>query len=312
MNSILTAVNLTKAYGSAPAVTGVDLDVDPKEIYGLLGPNGSGKTTILSMLAGITRPDSGFVHVGGIEVSHSAARAKIGFVPQEIALYPRMTTAENLRFFGRMQGINGKTLRKRVGEALEIVDLAAYADSSIDRLSSGMKRRANIAAALVHSPDVIIMDEPTVGVDLQSRNAILDRIATLADNGSAVVFASHYIEEVQRLSTRVGVIDAGRILATGTIQELIAKSASRSHIVLTADVGVEQSLRLLSLQQPSDGTDIRRIGSELQIRIGTSTQMTAQFLRMIEEAGIAVQLIQIAQPTLEDVFLELTGRTLRQ
>ncbi len=311
MDAILTATTLVKSYGRIRAADGIDLDVYPKEIYGLLGPNGSGKTTTLSMLAGILRPDSGVVRLDGVSVSHSAARLKLGFVPQEIALYPQMTAAENLTFFGRMQGVRGKTLRTRVHDALDVVDLAAQANRRIETFSSGMKRRANIAVALVHLPDVIIMDEPTVGVDPQSRNAILDQVAELAAAGAAVVFASHYMEEVQRLCSRIGIIDAGKILATGTVRDLLAKSAAGSRIVLTAAADAEEILRSLVLRLPGEA-DFRRTGHEFHIKASKPTDTLTQLLRMAEDAGVPVQGAQLIQPVLEDVFLELTGKALRE
>lgn len=311
MDPIIKAVNLVKSYGRVRAVDGVDLDIRPKEIYGLLGPNGSGKTTTLSMLVGILRPDSGTVRLDGIPVAQSAARLRIGFVPQEVALYPQMSAAENLRFFGRMQGVTGKTLRVRVGEALAVVDLAAHANRRVEEFSSGMKRRANIAAALVHSPDVLIMDEPTVGVDPQSRNAILDQVVTLADAGMAVIFASHYMDEVQRLCHRVGIIDAGKILTTGTVGELMASSSSSSRIVLAAAAECEETLRSLVLGLSSE-IGFSRVGQEFHIRASKPTQLLTSLLPLAGDSGVFVHGVQLIEPSLEDVFLELTGKALRE
>jgi ABC-2 type transport system ATP-binding protein len=311
MEAVLTATGLVKAYGQLRAVDGIDLAVYPKEVYGLLGPNGSGKTTTLSMLAGILRPDSGQVRVAGIPVTHSAARARLGLVPQEIALYPQMTAAENLAFFGRMQGMTGKTLRTRVDEVLEIVDLTARAKQRVERFSSGMKRRVNIAVALVHSPDLLIMDEPTVGVDPQSRNAILDQVNALAAAGTAVIFASHYMEEVQRLCNRIAIIDGGKILATGTVRELLSDSPSRTRIVLTVAAGEEE--RLLSLVQDLPGdAEVQGSGQELHLLASKPAELLTPLLRAAEAAGVLLQGVQLIQPSLEDVFLELTGKALRE
>jgi len=311
MDAILKAAGLVKSYGSVRAVDGVDLDVYPKEIYGLLGPNGSGKTTTLSMLAGILPADSGVVQLDGVPVSQPAARLSLGYVPQEIALYPQMTAAENLRFFGRMQGVRGQTLRDRVDEALEIVDLQAHANRRVDQFSSGMKRRANIAAALVHSPQVLIMDEPPAGVDPQSRNAILDEVKALADAGNAVVFASHYMDEVERLCSRVGIIDAGRILVTGTVSELIGDAASAPRIVLAAAAADEQTLRSLVLRLPGQ-SGFSRVGGEFHIQASEPTQLLAQLLPQAGAAGVCVDAIRLVRPNLEDVFLQLTGKGLRE
>lgn len=311
MDAILKAAGLVKSYGPVRAVDGIDLDVYPKEIYGLLGPNGSGKTTTLSMLAGILPPDSGVVQLDGVPVSQPAARLSLGYVPQEVALYPQMTATENLRFFGRMQGLRGRTLRARVDEALEIVDLRAHANRRVEQFSSGMKRRANIAAALVHSPQVLIMDEPTVGVDPQSRNAILDEVKALADAGNAVVFASHYMDEVERLCSRVGIIDAGRVLATGTVTELIGDSASGPRIVLAAAARHEQALRSLVLGLPGQ-EGFSRVGGKFHVQASQPTQLLAQLLWQAGDAGVCVDGVQIVQPNLEDVFLQLTGKALRE
>ncbi|HXL91754.1 MAG TPA: ABC transporter ATP-binding protein [Streptosporangiaceae bacterium] len=311
MESVLTATGLVKSYGKVRAVDGIDLAVYPKEVYGLLGPNGSGKTTTLSMLAGILRPDSGQVRVAGIPVTHSAARARLGLVPQEIALYPQMTAAENLAFFGRMQGMTGKTLRTRVDEVLEIVDLTARAKQRVERFSSGMKRRVNIAVALVHSPDLLIMDEPTVGVDPQSRNAILDQVNALAAAGTAVIFASHYMEEVQRLCNRIAIIDAGKILATGTVRELLSDSPSRTRIVLTVAAGEEERLHSLVQDLPGDA-EVQGSGQELHLLASKPAELLTPLLRAAEAAGVLLQGVQLIQPSLEDVFLELTGKALRE
>jgi ABC-2 type transport system ATP-binding protein len=311
MESVLTATGLVKSYGKVRAVDGIDLAVYPKEVYGLLGPNGSGKTTTLSMLAGILRPDSGQVRVAGIPVTHSAARARLGLVPQEIALYSQMTAAENLAFFGRMQGMTGKTLRTRVDEVLEIVDLTARAKQRVERFSSGMKRRVNIAVALVHSPDLLIMDEPTVGVDPQSRNAILDQVNALAAAGTAVIFASHYMEEVQRLCNRIAIIDAGKILATGTVRELLSDSPSRTRIVLTVAAGEEERLHSLVQDLPGDA-EVQGSGQELHLLASKPAELLTPLLRAAEAAGVLLQGVQLIQPSLEDVFLELTGKALRE
>jgi len=311
VDAILRAAGLVKSYGQVRAVDGVDLEVYPKEIYGLLGPNGSGKTTTLSMLAGVLRPDEGAVKIDAVSVARSAARLKLGFVPQEIALYPQMTAAENVRFFGRMQGLHGQRLRERTADALELVGLGTYANRRVATFSSGMKRRANIAVALVHSPEVLIMDEPTVGVDPHSRNAILQQLTVLADAGCGIVFASHYMEEVQRLCTRIGIIDAGKIMATGTVAELMARSAARSRIVLTAAGECEATLRSLVARLPDDAT-CRSDGHEFHIQARQADELLGQLLPIATDAGIAFEGIQLIQPTLEDAFLEFTGKDLRE
>lgn len=224
MITVLRCADLRKQYGSRTAVDGVSFTIAEGEAYGLLGPNGAGKTTTISMVCGLLRPDAGAVEVAGVDLRAEPARAKgaIGYVPQEIALYPDLTARENLNFFGSLYGLRGARLRERVDAALAAVGLADRAAERVERYSGGMQRRCNIAAGLLHEPRLLVLDEPTVGVDAQSRAAILDTIAALNRDGLAVLYTSHYMEEVERLCDRIGVIDQGRLVAEGTSAELAA------------------------------------------------------------------------------------------
>jgi ABC-2 type transport system ATP-binding protein len=311
MGAALVANGLTKSFGAVRAVSGISLEVAPGEIYGLLGPNGAGKTTTLSMITGILRPDAGSVHIGGLPVTKTRARIRLGLVPQEIALYPELTALENLHFFGRLQGKRGKDLRQRAREALDIVGLGAQAKKRINTFSGGMKRRVNIAIALVHSPEVIVMDEPTVGVDSQSRNAILDQVSQLAATGVSVVFASHYMDEVQRLCDRLGIIDGGEMVATGTVPEILTSAAIPSRLVVstTADrrAALEESLDTLPGVK-----EILPVGEELHVLVDDGLVSVSSLLRAADAAGVPLQGVQFVRPTLEDVFLELTGKALRE
>lgn len=223
---VLECRDLTKHFGDRSAVDGISLSIAAGETYGLLGPNGAGKTTTISMLAGLTRPDSGEVLISGrrLEPASSELKGLIGLVPQDIALYPDLTARENLTFFGRLQGLRRAVLRRRIEIVLGIVGLADRADERVGTYSGGMKRRVNIAAGLVHEPRILILDEPTVGVDPQSRNAIIDAIESLGGEGHAVLYTTHYMEEAQRLCDRIGIIDEGRLIAEGTSRELIERT----------------------------------------------------------------------------------------
>jgi len=206
-----------------PAVDGLSLKVKPGEIFGLLGPNGAGKTTTLSILGTLLRPLAGKVTIGGLELgcNRHAVRRIIGLVPQEIALYPMLTARENLRFFGKLQGLGGSRLKDRIETALSAVGLAKRADHKVGTFSGGMKRRANLAVGMLHDPRVLFLDEPTVGIDAQSRQLIMDRIEALRDGGTTVLYTTHYMEEAQRLCSRVAVMDGGRIMIRGTVDELL-------------------------------------------------------------------------------------------
>ena len=207
-----------------PAVDGLDLALDEGEIFGLLGPNGAGKTTTISILSTILRPEAGTVRVKGLDLRRNtrAVRRMIGLVPQEIALYPMLTTRENLRFFGKLQGLSGDRLRGCIDETLAAVGLATRADQPVGTFSGGMKRRANLAAGILHDPRILFLDEPTVGIDAQSRQLIMEQIEILRDGGTTVLYTTHYMEEAQRLCSRVAIMDQGQILIQGSVDQLLA------------------------------------------------------------------------------------------
>ena len=222
---VLACEGLRKSYGERVAVDGVGFSIDRGETYGLLGPNGAGKTTTISMVCGLLDRDAGTVTVAGRPMAPGAidAKAAIGLVPQEVALYDDLSAEENLEFFGRLQGLAGPLVHERVAEVLDLVGLADRARDHVGDYSGGMKRRANIAAGLLHHPQLLVLDEPTVGVDPQSRNAILESIEALGGEGLSVLYTTHYMEEAQRLCDRVGIIDEGRLVAEGTRRELVAQ-----------------------------------------------------------------------------------------
>ena len=225
--SALKAGNLTKQYnGSAkPALDGLDLEIGQGEIFGLLGPNGAGKTTAVSILSTILNPTSGSVTICGLDGLREPMRARrlIGLVPQDIALYDRMTAWENLAFFGKLQGLRGRTLKNNIQAALRAVGLDDKAHQKVGTYSGGMKRRTNLAVGLVHAPRVLFLDEPTVGIDAQSRQLIIEKLREISRNGTAILYTTHYMEEAQQLCHRVAIMDSGRILSTGTPQEIIGR-----------------------------------------------------------------------------------------
>ena len=219
---VLACKGLRKRFGEIEAVRGVSFEIAPGESYGLLGPNGAGKTTTISIVAGLLEADAGEALVEGklLTTKSVAAKSAIGFVPQDLAIYPDLTARENLSFFARLYGIKGKQNRRRVGEVLEIIGLEERAGDQAKTYSGGMKRRLNIGIGLLHSPSLLILDEPTVGVDPQSRNAILESVEQLGEQGMAVLYTTHYMEEAERLCDRVGIIDQGSMVACGTVDEL--------------------------------------------------------------------------------------------
>ncbi|MFA6148340.1 MAG: ABC transporter ATP-binding protein [bacterium] len=225
-NAILQVRRLVKVYNGAatPAVDGVDFDVKQGEIFGLLGPNGAGKTTVISIICTLLRPTSGNVTLCSRDAVRNPARLRrlFGLAPQEIALYPSLTARENLRYFGSIYGLSGRILRSRIEECLALVGLSDHGGTRIDTFSGGMKRRANLAAAILHSPPVLLLDEPTVGIDAQSRNLILENLKTLRDAGATIVYTTHYMEEAENLCRRVAIMDRGKIIAEGSPQSLVA------------------------------------------------------------------------------------------
>ncbi|MEV1240329.1 ABC transporter ATP-binding protein [Nonomuraea sp. NPDC052129] len=311
MTATLACTGLSKRFGDVLAVQDVGFAIAPGEAYGLLGPNGAGKTTTISMLVGLLKPGTGNVTVCGTDLAAEplAAKAKIGYVPQEIALYPELTGRENLRFFGRLFGLPRRELAARISEVLDLVGLSDRADGKLGTYSGGMKRRINIGAALLHRPEVLILDEPTVGVDPQSRKAILDGVERLVADGMALLYTSHYMEEVERVCHRVGIIDHGRIVAEGTRHELVAMVGSADKIELMLDGDVDGAFDKLQALE----------GVVEAVRTGTgSVRLLAEGGRYVLPAIITavdgratVTAVEVIEPDLEATFLHLTGSKLR-
>jgi ABC-2 type transport system ATP-binding protein len=307
---VLTARDLRKRYGPIEAVRGVSFEIAEGETYGLLGPNGAGKTTTISMVCGLLACDAGEVTLDGvpIDVGAVAAKAGIGYVPQDLAIYPDLTGRENLEFFGRLYGLAGAKLRDRIGEVLEIVGLTARAGDRTDKYSGGMQRRLNIGIGLLHQPRLLLLDEPTVGVDPQSRNAILESIAKLGKAGMAILYTTHYMEEAERLCDRVGIIDAGEIRAEGTQRELVALVGERDVVRLnvTGDVGgATADVAAVPGVVRADARD-----GTIEIHVADARQALPGLITAAE-ARADVKGVEVIEPNLESVFLHLTGRALR-
>ena len=308
---VLDCTDLRKEYGNLVAVDGVGFTIDVGETYGLLGPNGAGKTTTISMIAGLLDGDGGTAVVSGnkITTKSTAAKAVIGLVPQDLAIYPDLTARENLRFFGKLYGIGGG-LDARVDEILDIIELSDRADDHTKEYSGGMKRRLNIGLGLLHKPDLLILDEPTVGVDPQSRNAILENVERLGAEGMAVLYTTHYMEEAERLCDRVGIIDKGRIIAEGTRRELVALVGERDrlHLDLSGDASAVADI----VSAIPDVESCSSAGSELEVVAVNASRALPEVVLAVNDAGLDVHSVQVSEPDLESVFLHLTGKALRE
>lgn len=311
MTFALTCENLVKRYDGTAVVDHVGFHIDTGEAYGLLGPNGAGKTTTISMLVGLLRPDEGSVHVGGIDLASDPVAAKrlIGYVPQEIALYPELTARENLRYFGRLYGLGRRRLAVRIAEVLEAVGLTERGDDKVQTYSGGMKRRANIGVALLHEPRLLILDEPTVGVDPQSRVAILDSVEGLVADGMSMLYTSHYMEEVERVCTRVGIIDKGRVVADGTRRELVAELGGTDKVDLVLEGDVDTAAA--KLRTVEGVTDAAVTGQNTVRLLAVGGRHLLPALLAAVEGTAQVTGVEVIEPDLEAAFLHLTGSTLR-
>lgn len=311
MTNVLEAKDLRKSFGDLQAVNGVSLHIAPGETYGLLGPNGAGKTTTISMIAGLLQADGGEVRVGGDLITPKAVgpKARMGLVPQELAIYPDLTAAENLAFFGRLYGMRGDDLKARVNRVLEVVGLTDRADDLTKEFSGGMKRRLNIGIGLLHSPELLILDEPTVGVDPQSRNAILEAVEELSGAGMAVLYTTHYMEEAERLCDRVGIIDQGEIKAEGTRRELVQLVGQKDRVSIEGNGPIGEAVRVLA---GSDGvSEASADDHRISLLVEDAGARLATLLSAASSVGLSVTGVEIEEPNLEAVFLHLTGKALR-
>ncbi|HLP15917.1 MAG TPA: ABC transporter ATP-binding protein [Bacteroidota bacterium] len=299
--------NISKRYGEVVALDSISLEIPRGELFGLLGPNGAGKTTLMSLLVGHRRPDAGSIAIDGRQTAPDdlEIRRAIGYVPQQIALYDELSAVENLHIFGRFYDLGGTLLRTRADDALKAVQLHERRKDKVKNFSGGMQRRLNLAAALLHEPPILLCDEPTVGVDPQSRNAIFDFLETLHAQGTTIVYTTHYMEEVERLCNRIAIIDHGRVIAEGSRNELLRLLPYEETLMIKnsgrSETAADELGRFGALSATGDTIELKPVkGAKMSEVIGAC-----------EQSGIPYSDIEWKKPTLEAVFLHLTGRSMR-
>lgn len=333
MTPIVQAQNLSKRYKRADgtmvdAVKNVDLTIHKGEIFSLLGPNGAGKTTTISMISGLVEPTEGDATIGGYSITNEPLKAKalMGFIPQEIALYPELSARQNLKFFGQMYGMGGAELNKRIDEVLEFIDLSDRQKDRIETFSGGMMRRVNIGVGLLHHPQLVYMDEPTVGIDPQNRRRILDTVKLLrSEHNMTVLYTTHLMEEAQELSDRVAIIDHGEIIALGTQDELRQQVGGEDRLeisvgsqlvppeLLTELTSSIAGITSVIYDEPEETTNAESAFASGMITVFTQHGRTVlpELIQCLNNAQIEIQSLQVREPDLEAVFLSLTGRALR-
>lgn len=332
MEIMVATHDLAKTYKNpdgteVQAVKGINLEIHKGEIFSLLGPNGAGKTTTISMISGLIAPTRGDATIAGFSITKQPIEAKcrMGVIPQEIALYPKLSARQNLEFFGKMYGLGGEALRGRVDELLEFIDLTDRGKDRIDTYSGGMKRRVNIAVGLLHNPPLVYMDEPTVGIDPQSRRRILDTVKLLRDEyDTTVLYTTHLMEEAQELSDRVGIIDYGEIIALGTQDELIQSVGEEDRLILkVGDQTIGEELQQGIQEQVegvthvifdppgSEGEDPENTSGLLMVSAKRGRKALPDIIQLANNAGLEIHSVEVREPDLEAVFLDLTGRALR-
>jgi len=308
---MLEVTALRKSYGSLVAVDGVSLRAGKGETIGLLGPNGAGKTSTVSMIAGLLRPDSGEVLIDGraLRGDTDPTKRNIGLVPQDLGLYDEMSARENLHLFGALYGLDGAHLKRTIDEALDLVGLAERGKDKVKGFSGGMKRRLNLAAALLHDPQLLLLDEPTVGVDPQSRNAIFDNLETLRKRGKTLLYTTHYMEEAERLCDRMVIIDHGKVIADDTLQGLQRLLPAAN--LLTVELVHENNLRAEDLKLLPEVQSVEMKGRTLRIGVRDLATDSPGILKWLVDRGHPFQHLASERAGLESVFLSLTGRSLR-
>lgn len=310
---MIEVTGLRKTFGELTAVDEVSFTVQPGEIFGLLGPNGAGKTTTISCLSGLLKPTAGTIRIAGhdLRAEALAARAALGLVPQEIALYQEVSARENLHYWGGLYGLRGNELAQRIDELLELTGLLDRAAEPVNRFSGGMKRRLNLACGIIHRPGVLLLDEPTVGVDPQSRVHLLELVAEQADSGVTVLYTTHYMEEAQQLCDRVAIIDAGRILVAGTLDELRQETDERDLIRLTGDFPLPTTVDAVRSALPQAEV-MESGGDELVITLPDAAERLGDLLGVVQGAGGVLRETTVREPSLETLFIKLTGKALRE
>lgn len=308
---MLKVENLQKSFGSIKAVDNISFDVKKGEVFGLLGPNGAGKSTTISMISTLLAPTNGDILYEGMSIikEPKAIRQKLGVVPQDIALYPTLSGYENLAFWGNMYGLKGAGLKKRINEVAEIIGLNGRLKDRMDKYSGGMKRRLNIGAALLHMPELLIMDEPTVGIDPQSRNHILDTVFELNKQGMTIIYTSHYMEEVEFLCSRICIMDKGKIIASGSQEELVELTKGKSQISIELDK-TDQSI-LDTLKGIKGVANAELIENMIVVTGENVDLLLAEIIIKLNNNRKHIASIDVKKPNLETVFLHLTGKALR-
>lgn len=308
---MLKVENLYKNFGNIAAVDGISFEVKRGEVFGLLGPNGAGKSTTISIISTLLPPTEGEIFFEGESIFKNSKnlRQKLGIVPQDIALYPTLTGYENLRFWGNLYGLKGAELKERINEVADIIGLNERLKDKVKKYSGGMKRRLNIGAALLHKPDLLIMDEPTVGIDPQSRSHILDTVLKLSAQGMTIIYTTHYMEEAEELCSRICIMDEGKIIASGTKQELVELVKERTRINIKLDK-ITGNMPQIFKEIP--GVSDAAVLDETVTLFGENGDiLLAEIISRISEEKSKIRSLDIQKPDLEAVFLHLTGKALR-
>ncbi|MDD3224531.1 MAG: ABC transporter ATP-binding protein [Clostridium sp.] len=310
---MLELINLTKTYGDYTVVNNISLKVEDGEVFGLLGPNGAGKSTIVSMISTVKNPTSGEVNVDNISLSKNPIKAKkiMGIVPQDIALYDSLSAKDNLEFFGSLYGLSSSQLKKRTAEVLEIIELSDKKNQPVSEFSGGMKRRVNIGVALMNSPKLLILDEPTVGIDPQSRNHILETIKRLNEKkGMTVIYTSHYMEEVEFLCKRVAIVDHGKLIASGTKEEL--KENLKACDTLTLNYSKASDTAISAIKEIKGVKKVLTNKNQIKMLVLPKESNAMDIIDSVRALGIKLTSFKYEEVNLESIFLQLTGKSLRE
>jgi ABC-2 type transport system ATP-binding protein len=305
---MLKISNISKRFGRIDALKNIDLEIEQGEFFGLLGPNGAGKSTLMDIIIGYHKPDTGtlFFENEIIIPEKLVTRYKFGYVPQEISLYQELSAHQNLKIFGSIYKMSSKELDRKIAKVLELVKLSERKNDTVKDFSGGMKRRLNLAASILHDPQIILCDEPTVGIDPQSRNAIFDMLHQLNQNGKTIIYTTHYMEEAERLCSKLAIIDEGKIIANGSLNDLIKLSEKRETIRVRKTSSIISKAGFLK----SLG-DVIELDYYFEIRTEEKGKQNSELFLNLEKEGIPPELIELRKSSLEDVFLNLTGRSLR-
>ena len=311
--NILEIKNLQKKFGNKVVVSDISFSIEKGEVFGLLGPNGAGKSTTISMISGLIKQTQGTILINGIDTLKKRRETQklIGLVPQDIALYPTLSAEENLKFWGKMQGVKTKDIKERVNEVLRIVDLEDRRKERIETYSGGMKRRINIAAAMMHNPEIIIMDEPTVGIDPQSRNHILQMVKELNASGTTIIYTSHYMEEVEFLCNKIGIIDEGKIIAIEDKEQLKKSVQGDDRIEIEVSKINDKIVDQIELVDYITKIEYQNELNKIIFYSSNASDALLDVLKIISQSEIKIIQTKIEEPNLETIFLSLTGKELR-